>query len=184
MNGDSHIKKSKFLSWALRHDPEEIGLCLDSSGWADISELITCAQRHGVRLDRSTILEIAETDSKGRYEVSSDLMRIRATYGHSRPVELGLPPIVPPDRLYHGTATKFLDSILKHGIRPQNRQYVHLSTEPETALTVGGRHGRAVLLTVDARSMHADGLEFFQSSRGIWLTRMVPAQYVVVTDGL
>ena len=177
---ERHIKKSKFLSWALRHDPHKIGLYLDNEGWADICDLIDCAEKNGVRLDRTTLYEIVETDSKGRYEISPDLIRIRATYGHSQPVELNLKPKEPPGRLYHGTAAKYIDSIMKHGIDPQKRQYVHLSADAETALAVGGRHGKAILLQIDSSSMYSDGMEFFQSSREIWLTREVPSCYIAI----
>lgn len=182
INIERHIKKSKFLSWALRHGPQKIGLCLDNEGWADISGLIDCAERNGVRLDRTTIHEIVESDEKGRYEISADLRRIRATYGHSQTVELNLKPEEPPEMLYHGTATKYIDSIMKHGINPQKRQYVHLSVEPDKALVVGGRHGRALLLQINSKLMHDNGLEFFEASQGIWFTREVPARYITICN--
>ena len=85
---ESYIKESKFLSWALRHNPGKIGLKLDAKGWADVSELIDCARKQNIALSRSIINDIVETDSKGRYELSRDLTRIRAVYGHSFPVDI------------------------------------------------------------------------------------------------
>jgi putative RNA 2'-phosphotransferase len=80
---EKHVKQSKFLCWVLRHRPDHLGLSLDPHGWADISELISAAREHGVNLSRELVFEIAETDDKGRYEISVDLRRVRARYGHS-----------------------------------------------------------------------------------------------------
>ena len=44
--------------------------------------------------------------------------------------------MIPPEILYHGTATKFLESIREKGILKRNRQYVHLSSDIETAKNV------------------------------------------------
>lgn len=175
---ETYVKISKFLCWVLRHSPAKVGLGLDQNGWADISELVKCSRNHGVDLNRTILYKIVETDSKGRYEISRDLDRIRATYGHSLPIDLGLAPETPPDVLYHGTATRFLDSIMKHGITPGKRRFVHLSISPDAALDVGKRHGKPAILEIDTRKMHEEGIEFYQSSREIWITRSVPARYV------
>lgn len=177
---EEHVRKSRFLSWVLRHDPGGTGLSLDRCGWADIAELIQCASRRGIKLDRSLILEIAESDSKGRYQVSGDSERIRAVYGHSRRIELDLEYEKPPAILYHGTAARNLDSIMKNGIKPGSRQYVHLSVDPETALEVGKRHGRVILLEVDSGSMFRDGGRFYHPAEKIWLTTEVNPAYVEI----
>lgn len=179
---EMHIKKSKFLSWALRHDPGKIGLELDDSGWAELSKLIECARSHGVHLTRELVFEIVETDSKGRYELGDDLTRVRALYGHSLPVDLHLVPKKPPKLLYHGTATRFLHSILRHGIGPGRRQFVHLSSEPSVAKRVGGRHGEPVILEINSGEMYEEGIELYQSTRETWLVRSVPARFIRVWE--
>ena len=175
---ETHIKASKFLSWALRHAPGKIGLTLDPAGWASIEELLDCAARAGRRLDAGTIYEIVETDSKGRYELSPDLARIRAVYGHSVPVDLGLVPAEPPALLYHGTGSWNVHSILRGGIIPGRRRYVHLSTTPGTARQVGARHGDPAVLAVEAGRMAADGLALYRMNDEIWMTDEVPARYI------
>jgi putative RNA 2'-phosphotransferase len=175
---ESHIKKSKFLSWALRHNPGKIGLKLDAKGWANVSELIECARNQKIDLSRSILYEIVETDSKGRYELSRDLTKIRAVYGHSIDVDLDLEPNEPPRVLYHGTATRFVQAIFKHGIQPGRRRYVHLSTTHEAAKQVGARHGTPAVLEIDAGLMAEDGLELYQMSKDVWVTCAVPAKYV------
>jgi putative RNA 2'-phosphotransferase len=121
---------------------------------------------------------VVETSEKRRFSISADGRLIRAAHGHSIPVELGLSPKEPPKVLYHGTATRFLKSILSHGLRPQARQHVHLSADEATAYLVGQRHGHPTVLTVEAGRMHAQGFRFFLADNGLWLTDQVPSEFI------
>jgi putative RNA 2'-phosphotransferase len=179
---EKHVRLSRFLSWVLRHDPGRLGLELDRCGWADISKLIECARRGNVHLTREVLFEIVETDAKARYQLSYDLTRIRALYGHSVDVDLGLAPKKPPRLLYHGTAARFLDAIMKHGISPGKRQFVHLCADPQTAMQVGARHGRPVILVVDSGLMYNEGIELYRSTRETWLVRAVPAKFIRILE--
>lgn len=172
------IRLSKFLSFVLRHKPDAIGLTLRPDGWIDIDELIAKANAAGTRFDRETLLLVVATSDKKRFSVSEDGGRIRAAQGHSVPVELGLLPQEPPAVLYHGTATRFLDSIRKHGLKPQARQHVHLSNDQATAQRVGQRHGKPIVLKVDARAMHAMGIRFYRADNGVWLTDEVSPEFL------
>ncbi len=178
-----HERLSRFLSYVLRHDPQAIGIELDAAGWADVEELVAAARRHGKQLERQTLVEIVERDEKRRYTLSADGQRIRANYGHSVPIRLALEPSRPPERLYHGTATRFLDSIMRQGLLPTGRQYVHLSLDVQTALQVGRRHGKPIVLVVDAGGMYADGFEFYCSAGGLWLVERVPVEYLRLAGG-
>jgi len=93
---------------------------------------------------------VAENDKK-RFEYSEDHSQIRARQGHSAEVDLGYKPTVPPDMLFHGTATRNLESIFQSGLLKRRRHHVHMSTNKETMIKVGSRHGMPVLLTVDAK---------------------------------
>jgi putative RNA 2'-phosphotransferase len=172
------IRISKFLSLVLRHDPQVAGLSLDRGGWVDIDRLLAGAAGAGVRLTREMLCGVVEMGEKKRFTISEDGLRIKANYGHSIPVDLALEPSEPPDTLFHGTATHLLESIRQEGIKSKGRYYVHLSTDEPTAASVGSRHGDPVVLRVQARSMHADGFEFFLCESGIWLTRSVPPHYL------
>lgn len=172
------VKLSKFLSLILRHQPETIGLQLDAQGWADIAELLQKAAATGRSMTRADMDQVIAGNDKKRFTVSADGLRLRAAQGHSTPVQLELPARTPPDLLYHGTATRFLDAILAEGLKPQARQHVHLSTDSETAQQVGSRHGRAVVLVVDAAAMQAEDFSFFQADNGVWLTAAVPARFL------
>ena len=171
----THI--SKFLSLILRHQPEKIGLVLDAQGWADIDSLIELAGRHGKRLDHRLIRRVVELNDKKRFSLSEDGQRIRARQGHSIAVDLGLEARRPPDVLYHGTATRFLEPIQAKGLIKGRRRHVHLSADRDTAVVVGRRHGKPVVLEIDARAMAEQGLLFFLSENGVWLTDHVPPRF-------
>lgn len=167
------IEKGKFLCLILRHKPEEINLKLDKHGWANVKELLL--KTKFISLDE--LNEIVETNNKKRFEFNEDKTLIRACQGHSINVEMDYKPQCPPDILYHGTATKFLESIFKNGILKGKRQYVHLSINTETALNVGERHGNPVVLKINAKQMFDDGINFYCSNNGVWLTDYIDTKY-------
>lgn len=177
------LKVSKFLSFVLRHRPEEIDLTLNKEGWAKTADLLDKAQRAGVHLTQGLLEEIVRSDKKGRYGLSEDGSRIRAVQGHSSSqVALSMKKTVPPRALYHGTAARHLAAIQKEGLVPQSRHHVHLSADVDTAITVGMRHAKKhselVILVVDCNSMLTDGGEFFMAENGVWLANAVPAKYI------
>jgi putative RNA 2'-phosphotransferase len=176
---DAHtVPLSKFLSLVLRHKPERIGLALDAQGWADIGELIVKAGTHGVALTRELIAEVVATSDKQRFAIDLSGQRIRANQGHSIAVDLGLAPTMPPTTLFHGTAEKSLRRIRAEGLKRERRQHVHLSPDEATALKVGRRHGRPVVLRIAATRMAAAGHAFFLSTNGVWLTDCVPTEFI------
>jgi len=174
-----HTDVSKFLSFVLRHQPEAIGLTLDSEGWTDISSLIVCAAKEGQQLDHRLIADIVDSSDKKRFALSQDGQRIRAVQGHSsQQVDISYADKTPPDILYHGTATRFIQAIQVQGLIPGSRQYVHLSADDVTATAVGQRHGKPVVLKIDALSMHQQGHKFHQADNGVWLTKTVPTEFI------
>jgi len=177
---DPVIRTSKFLSLVLRHAPEKIGLQLDPQGWVPIDELLSKAAPH-LPLTMELLHEVVRTSDKQRFAISEDGTRIRANQGHSVPVELGLAPQAPPEQLYHGTATRFLDSIREQGLLRGDRHHVHLSAAAETAVMVGARHGQPVVLIVNAGDMNRAGHVFFRSDNGVWLVEHVPPSFLATT---
>ncbi|TWF49861.1 RNA 2'-phosphotransferase [Neorhizobium alkalisoli] len=169
---------SKLLSHVLRHAPERLGIELDANGWTSVDYLIGKARQQGIALDRPLLENVVATSDKKRFTLSEDGTRIRAAQGHSVAVELGLAPAVPPDGLFHGTARDNLDSILRDGLKPGSRQHVHLSHEEDTAIKVGSRHGKPIVLKVDTGKMHRDGFTFYRADNGVWLTDSVPPSYL------
>lgn len=169
---------SKFLSLILRHQPETIGLCLDEQGWADVQQLLNLAQREGTPLSQDLLETIVATNDKQRFAFNHNKTKIRASQGHSLDVNLQLTPQIPPQQLFHGTATRFVDSIRQQGLLPLKRQYVHLSADAHTALKVGQRHGQPLILTIQAQAMYQNGFNFYYSANQIWLTTSVPCEYI------
>lgn len=169
---------SKFFSLVLRHSPETIGLNLEKEGWAEVEELISCANANGHDLSQDLLIELVSSNDKQRFAFNDSGTKIRANQGHSIPVDLKLSPQVPPPQLFHGTATRFEASIRKDGLRPGSRQYVHLSSSIEVATSVGTRHGKPLVLRIHAEKMHQDGSAFYLSENGVWLTDSVSVEYI------
>ena len=163
--------KGKRLSYLLRHDKE---YKFDRHGWRDVQDLI---KNHGYTM--SDLEEIVNTNDKKRFEFSNDKKKIRARQGHSIDVDVDLVEKEPPEVLYHGTATRFLESIYDNGINSGNRQYVHLSNDEETAIKVGQRHGTPYVLKIDTNKMFNDGIKFYLSNNGIWLTKFIDKKYIL-----
>jgi len=179
INVMSHqVKLSKFLSLVLRHHPHAIGLSLDEGGWADIGELMEKAGKAGVSLTLPLIQRIVATSDKQRFCLSPDGNSIRANQGHSVAVELGLEAMEPPEHLYHATNKRNLASIRREGIKRGKRNHVHLSADKDTAVGVGSRHAQKVVLVVQAAKMNREGIRFFQSENGVWLSEYVAPEYL------
>ncbi|MDU1906558.1 MAG: RNA 2'-phosphotransferase [Dysgonomonas sp.] len=168
----------KFLSLVLRHQPETIGIELDEQGWANVQELIEKCKNHRYHFSMTDLIEIVETNDKQRYSFNEKRNKIRANQGHSLDIDLALEAVEPPEFLFHGTATRFLSSIMEQGIVKGSRQHVHLSKDKETATKVGSRHGKPAILTIMSGNMYRNGIVFYQSDNGVWLTDYVDAKYI------
>lgn len=173
------VRISKFLSLILRHEPEKAGLTLDSAGWVSVEDLLRGCASAGRPISRGELEEVARSSDKQRFAFSPDGLRIRANQGHSVEVRLDYAPRTPPEVLFHGTATRFLASIRAQGLVRGERHHVHLSADVETAVKVGRRHGKPVVLHVRAGEMSRAGCAFFVSANGVWLTEHVPAEWLI-----
>ncbi|SBT43570.1 RNA 2'-phosphotransferase [Micromonospora narathiwatensis] len=171
------VRVSKKMSLALRHRPDRFGLALDRAGWVPVADLLAA-----LRITRRQLDAVVAGNDKQRFAVErgpDGVDRVRANQGHSVPVELGLAPATPPDRLFHGTSDSVVPAIRVEGLRRGRRHHVHLSPDVETARRVGARRGGAVVvLTVDAAPMAENGYVFYRSANGVWLTDAVPPAYL------
>ena len=175
------IDISKTISYALRHKPEEFSLKLDKEGWVNFDVFCKALAEHkpATYIDKEIIEKIIAESEKKRFELVDG--KIRATYGHSISTKKKFKESVPPDILFHGTSHAAYKQICKEGLKPMNRQYVHLSVDIATAKKVGMRHDKnPVILTVDAAKMHSDGMKFFHSANdGTWMCEKVPSKYII-----
>jgi len=183
MTGVDDVRASKLLAGVLRHAPQSVGVTLDRAGWVGVPQLLDRLAAHGTRLTRVDLERVVARSDKQRFELDVVGDRIRARQGHSVPVDLGLDPVVPPARLYHGTPERNVPAILRQGLVRGTRHHVHLSGDVDTATRVGARRGRPVVLVVDADAMTRDGHRFYLTGNGVWLTDDVPARYLGVARG-
>jgi putative RNA 2'-phosphotransferase len=174
------VRVSKFLSRHLRHAPQDLGLELQPGGWVNVDDLLAGCARAGMRLSWAELEEVVEENDKQRFSFDESGERIRANQGHSVVVDLQLEPVPPPAVLYHGTSTDKMALLLRTGLSKMKRHHVHLSETVETARKVGARHGKPVVLVVDAAGMSAAGLLFYRSANGVWLADAVPPDYLRV----
>ena len=177
-------RTSKFLSLILRHKPDAGHIRLDPAGWADVAALLEGMAKAGRRKSFEQLVDVVESNDKQRFSFNSDRTKIRAAQGHSTDVDLGYAPKQPPPFLFHGTVERFLQSIRAKGLIPGNRQFVHLSADLETAVKVGARRGKPVILNVDSGRMWRDGHVFHMSENGVWLTPQVPPDFILPPTGL
>lgn len=175
------IKISKYLSYHLRHRPDEIGLELAPGGWVPVDELLAAAQKHAFLIHRNELEEVVVRNDKKRFSFDATGTLIRANQGHSVEVDLQLEEAVPPDVLYHGTGHRAVESIMQMGLSKMSRHHVHLSVDMATAKKVGQRHGRPVVFAVNSAAMYGAGYTFYCSNNGVWLVDHVPPGYLQIT---
>ena len=180
----THI--SIYLSYLLRHNPSDAGLDMDHHGWVNVNQLITNVNATGrYHLSAEELTSIVETDSKGRYRISSDGLQIKACQGQSLTwVEPELDEMLPPEFLYHGTNTEALSAIMESGaILRMARHAVHMQAEEEKAWKSACRWKgkKPVVLKIAAERMADDGVIFGKSENDVWCCERVPTSYIADT---
>jgi putative RNA 2'-phosphotransferase len=180
MNDQELEQIGRTMAGALRHFPEKFGLEMDEQGFVSMRDFIAALKRQRERyhwLRPHHIIAIIETDPKGRYQVSNDM--IRATYGHSIPLNLNLPTDNIPDVLYYPTTPEEADIILETGLKPSDRKQVHLSKTYDDARRAGlVRTDSPIILEIDAQTAISDGLVIGRAGRTVYLVQEMPAEYL------
>lgn len=175
-------KRSVYLAYLLRHDPQSIGLTMDVHGWVDVEELLARVNGAGkYTMTRELLEEIVREDTKGRYRFSPDGSRIKACQGHSIPwIQPELTILPPPEYLYHGTTREAYEKILRSGgISRMGRHAVHMQAEEAKAWQSARRWRKPpVVLKIHAGKMREDGIVFGVSDNGVWCAEAVPVKYI------
>lgn len=172
----------------LRHRAEQHGLQLDSHGWTDLEHLLAVmnyrlAVRTGWRELTAASFSELMVEQWDRIEVHG--RRVRARYGHSQPgVQAGV-VASPPDQLLHGTSVELLSTIRCHGLSPQSRCDLHLTSDLSYAARVaansaGGDAG--LVLVVEAERCCQQGQVFRQANRHVWLTSAIAPRHLGLLD--
>ena len=174
---------SIYLSYLLRHNPDDLLLTMDCQGWVSVEALLDGINRRGkYKINKEILESIVENDSKGRYRISEDGQKIKACQGHSVPwVQPELDYKVPPSILYHGTTWSAYQEILYSGaINKMSRHAVHLTaSEKQAWQSARRRKMRAVVLKIDAVSMHNNGYSFGVSENDVWCVDAVPVEFIM-----
>jgi len=178
---EHYIQLSKFLSLVLRHKPSVLELELDNQGFVPLAEFLSALQKQPRwrEITEGDVLEVIDNSDKRRFEVVEG--KIRALYGHSLAVEVEYPEVEPPPDLYHGTAREFASQILREGLKPQGRRYVHLSVKLEDAVQVGKRRDDdPAILRVKTEEAYDSGVRFFEAGDNIFLTEEIPPEFLEI----
>jgi len=178
------VNLSKIISYALRHKPDKYNLILDGEGWVLTSELLTSIKTKHPNLVWATsesIADIIDLSDKSRFELSE--YSIRALYGHSIPEKIIKTPETPPYYLYHGTTENVIDIIMKNGLQPMRRQYVHLSVDIDTAVIVGKRRTRKpIILKINTKEANRSNIKFYKGNDSIWLSEAIPSEFITLEE--
>jgi putative RNA 2'-phosphotransferase len=166
----------RFISGALRHFPDDLGLAMNQHGWVDVDVLVDAMKTRYKWSNKEKLYSIIESDEKGRYELKGN--KIRARYGHSVDVDLDYPENTLP-QLYYGASREEVDILLEKGIKPMKQRYVHLSTSVEKAKEVAKIHtDDPVLLVINAELARNDGMIMLSATENIVLSEEIPPQYL------
>jgi len=189
-------KLSKTISYSLRHKPDEFDITLDENGWADLElliENISIKDKYFKELSLYDVSLMIDHSIKKRHELKPIkkeydkkwlghyyVWQIRAKYGHSLETRMNYGISEPPEILYHGTDSKVVDSIMKNGLKPMTRAYVHLSTDKDTAKKVGLRKSDDMtILKILAKEAFNNGQNFYKVDSNIWLTDKIRTKFIV-----
>ena len=179
MDDNQRVGLSKLLGVLLRHRAAEHGLALDPEGFVPLDDVLAAIarQRGWAWVRAEHVAEVIARQEKRRYEIVDG--DIRAIYGHSVDTAISYPAVAPPDRLLHGTARRFVETILREGLRPMSRQYVHLTDDPALARLTGRRRdSNPAILRIEAARAHTAGVVFFQADNGVFLAKTVPPEFI------
>ena len=183
MKNGNYQLLSKTIAHALRHEPGLYGLELDKEGWAVLDDLVEALKKYyrWQNLEKAEIEKMNAVSEKKRFEIKAD--KIRALYGHSSGVGIEKIPSEAPEFLFHGTTEENAEQILKQGLQPMERQFVHLSADKNTAWHVGKRKtNKPVILEIEAKKAAASGVRFYLGNDTIWLADPIPALFIKLSE--
>jgi putative RNA 2'-phosphotransferase len=182
LDDDRQERLGRFISGALRHFPDDVGIEMDPQGWVELNQLCDVMKKRYKWGTMERLISLVESDRKGRYEIDDDF--IRARYGHS--VEVDLISDYPENGfsyLYYGVSQEEADMLLDNGIYPIRQCYVHMSTSFDKAREAASVHtDNPVILEIDAETAQQDGVDIVMVNDDIVLARGVPPEYISVVE--
>lgn len=167
---------SGYMSYLLRHDPEN--LMMDQHGFVDIDELLVKLRKR-FPISKELVSEIVEESDRRRFEIVGN--KIRALYGHTVPVELELEEDKTVKVLFHGTTPEAASEILKEGLKPMKRRWVHLSPTIGIATEVGMRRTKnPAILKIDVEAARKNGVKFYRATDKVYVCDTVLPRYLEI----
>jgi putative RNA 2'-phosphotransferase len=174
MERELKVRVSRYMSYLLRHNPENLEM--DKKGFVNLDEIVKKV-RERFHVDKDFVLEIVSKGDRKRFEIVEG--KIRALYGHTVDVHLGLEEDKAVKVLFHGTTPNAAPKILKEGLKPMKRKWVHLSPTIEIAKEVALRRTRTpVILEIDAEAARKNGVKFYKASSRVYLCGDLPPKYI------
>jgi putative RNA 2'-phosphotransferase len=166
---------SRYMSSLLRHSPQNLEM--DEEGFVNVDKLLEKIRTRYPIVDKRMILEISDKSNKKRFEIKGN--KIRALYGHTIPVDIEFEEDTHVKLLYHGTTPEAASKILKEGLKPMKRTWVHLSPTMETAIEIGKRRtAHPVVLEIDAKAAREGSLKFYKATDKVFLSGPIPPEYI------
>ncbi len=176
LDDDQTERLGRFISGALRHFPDDLGLAMNQHGWVDVDVLCDAMRTRYKWANKEKLYSIVESDEKTRYEIQG--RKIRARYGHSVDIDLDYPENTLPE-LYYGASREEVDILLEKGIKPIKQRYVHLSTSIEKAQEVARIHtDDPVMIRIDAKEAQKNGVAMLSATESIVLSEEIPPKYL------
>jgi len=174
MTRNLRVKVSRYMSYLLRHNPEN--LKMDERGFVSLDEIAKKIKER-FDVDEAFILKVVKKSDRERFEIVGD--KIRALYGHTINVQLELEEDNKVKVLFHGTTPSAASQILKTGLKPMKRRWVHLSPTIEIAKEVALRRTQTpVILEINAEAARKDGVKFYKASNRVYLSDSLSAKYI------
>ncbi len=171
---DLKVKVSRYMSYLLRHNPENLKMNRD--GFVDLNQLLKKLNER-FQIDKRFVYDIVEKRDRKRFEIVEN--KIRAFYGHTIPVNMKLAVNENSKVFYHGTTPEAASKILKEGLKPMKRRWVHLSPTMKMAKEVGLRRTRnPIILEIDAEAARKKGLRFYKATDKVYLSGSIQSRYI------
>lgn len=180
LDSDRTERMGRFLSGALRHFPDDLGLAMNQHGWVDMDVLLDVMKIRYPWASSQRLYALVESDTKDRYQILGS--HIRARYGHSVDIDLDFPEN-DMEAVYYGASQEEADIILESGIKPVQQRYVHLSTSYEKAEEAASIHTEnPVIFKVDAFAAMNDGVDMMIVNQYIVLSEEIPPHYLEIVQ--
>lgn len=144
--------------------------------WINTYDLINLVKNKYKVFDIAELKQIVNKDN--RLEFNNDKSLIRLIDPDSKDIE-EYDMALPPNILYFGVTTNYLDAIKKDGITSDLGGYVILSDNMMDAFLDIKYQGMPTALEIDAEAMINDGYKFYAKANNRYLVKEILPKYIL-----